>query len=202
MQYGHKAQLVGIFGSQGSGKTTWALRFLANSPAKVRWLFDYEGEFADRLNLTPCRTPEEIAQAIATGWVCYDPEAMFPDDDEAALCFFCELAFKYSEAMPGRKIFVVDELQDYITSHRVPRQLRNIVRRGRRRGIDCVFMAQEPNSVHNLIQGQLTEVCCFQTITDNALAFLKEFGFDPAEVAALPEFRWICRNKRGAEARG
>jgi len=211
MQLSHVASVVGVFGPQGSGKTRLALTLLVNQPAKVRFLFDYEGEFSARLNLPACSTPEEMAAALETGWVCYNPHVMFPPKPKArksdpsqnqlAFEFFCRFVFKYSEAMDGKKIVVVDELQYHITPHCVPESLRDIVQRGRRRGINCIFISQQPNGIHNLIQEQLTEVFCFQLVTDNSMAFIREFRFDPEEIFKLGLHEWICRDKRGNVSR-
>jgi hypothetical protein len=202
MQYDHVAFCLACFGSQGTGKTSWVLRYLANTKAKCRFLFDAEGEFAHKLGLRPVSTPEEITAAIKSGWVCYDPWQSFEDPAEA-LEWFSALVFKLAEsALPGRKILVVDELQHYTTGHKLPRSLSRIIWTGRRRGIDFVTMAQAPNLAHNAIRGQLTEVVCFNLCEPNALEFPKAWGFDVAEIQALPLHHWIWRDRWRREQRG
>ena len=201
MQIDHPAFTVGIFGSKGSGKTTFALRFLANTPARMRFVFDYEGEFAERLSLPWIGTPDEFAGAFEDGWLCFNPHRMFPDDEVSAFGFFCELALKYSRALDGRKLVVIDELMRYVSPQKVPKALKDIVWIGRRAGLDGVFLAQQPNQLHNLIREQLTEIVTFRTFTENSLETLREFKFDVKEVESLAPHEWIARTKWGRESR-
>ena len=84
MQLEHRRFHLGIFGGSGTGKTTYALKFVAHAQAKTVFLFDAEGEFSQRLQVAPARTVYELDQAIASGWVCFDPHIMFPGDLECA----------------------------------------------------------------------------------------------------------------------
>jgi hypothetical protein len=197
MQLNHKRFHLGVFGGSGTGKTTYALKFVANAPARCVFLFDAEGEFSDRLNVQPARTVFELDAAVSTGWVCFDPHNMFPGDLERALSFFCTLAMAYSKRLPGRKFFVVDELGQYVAGSSIPPQLKLLVQSGRRCGLDGVFIGQQPNEIHNTVRCQLTEVVCFQLTDDCALEFPKKFGFNPESIRALGPFEYIARNNRG-----
>lgn len=201
MQIDHESFCLGVFGSKGSGKTTWGLKYLANSPARVRFLFDFEGEFAIRFGLPKAGTAEEIAAAIETGWVCFDPWREFRGRKEAAFEFFCEVVMNQCRGMDGRKFFVVDELQRFVTAHNVPEALEEIIWVGRRAGIDCVFISQQPNLLCNSVREQITEACCFQLRDENAVKWPQSFGFDVEEVQNLGKHQWVCRDKWGNEAR-
>jgi hypothetical protein len=202
MQLDHSAYRLGIFGASGTGKTSFALRFLANTPATCRFIFDAEdGELSQRLGLTPCTTPDELDAAVSTGWVCFDPWGMFTDG-EPAIRFFSTWAFEVSERLPGRKFFVVDELQGFCSGHKVPDELAALVRRGRRRGLDSVFLSHSPGELHNSIRAQLTEVVCFLMTDPLALEWPAAFGFDPEEIRSLEPYRFVARTKWGAMERG
>lgn len=201
MQLSHPRYHLGVFGGSGTGKTTYALKFLANAPATCRYLFDADGEFSERMKLPPARTTFELDQAVASGWVCYDPHIMFPGELERALEYFATLALAASKRLSGRKFFVVDELGHYMTGHQVPRPLKEIVQTGRRAGLDGVFIGQQPNELHNTVRCQLTEVVCFQLTEECALEYPAKFGFDPEAVRALGPHQFICRNNQGREIR-
>lgn len=202
MQLDHRPFRLGVFGGSGTGKTTYALRFLANTEFRCRFIFDADdGELATRLGLKAARTPDELDAAVASGWVCFDPWDMFTDP-EIALRFFCTWVFATCEHLPGRKVFVVDELQEYTTPHKVPEELARLVRRGRRRGLDSVFISHSPGELHNAVRSQLTEVVCHLMVDDTALEWPARFGIDPEEIRALPPFAFICRTKWGAMERG
>jgi hypothetical protein len=201
MQRAHKRFHLGVFGGSGSGKSTYAMKFVANAPAKCVFLFDPEGEFSDCMNLQPARTTYELDQAIRSGWVCFDPHTMFPGELEKALEYFTQLALTAAKLIPGRKFFVIDELGNYVTGSTVPKPLKILAQTGRRYGVDCVFIGQQPNHIHNAIRCQLTEVICFQLTEDCALEFPKKFGFDVEAIRALQPFQFIARNNRGGELR-
>ncbi len=171
MQRSHRRFELGIFGGSGSGKTTYAAKFIANVPSRCVFLFDPEGEFSQVLDLQPCRTDFEIDEGMRIGWVCFDPHTKYPGDLETALSFFCDLAFRASGMIPGRKFFVVDELGQYVTGSVLPHPLKKIVQTGRRYGLDCVFIGQQPNHIHNAVRTQLSEVVCFQLTDERALDF-------------------------------
>lgn len=200
-QWDHKRNHVGIFGGSGTGKTTYTLRYITTAESECVFIFDAEGEFAERLALNPALTPAGIDLAIPTGWVCFDPHTMFPGDLENALEFFCKVVLEFSKEHGGRKFFVVDELGQYISGSKIPKPLKTIVQTGRRYGIDCVFMGQQPNELHNTVRTQLSEVVCFRLCDDNALEFPIKRGFKENELRNLPDHHWICRDDKGNEAR-
>ncbi len=202
MQLNHPRFHLGVFGGSGTGKTTYALKFVARAPARCVFLFDAEGEFAERMKIPPARTTWELDAAIRTGWVCFDPHTMFPGRLEEGLDYLARLALAASARLPGRKFFVVDELGRYVTGCVVPQPLKVLVQTGRRYGLDGIFIGQQPNELHNTIRCQLTEVVCFQLMDDRALDFPKAFGFDPEAIRSLAPYHYICRNNRGGETRG
>jgi hypothetical protein len=77
-----------------------------------------------------------------------------------------------------------------------------ILQKGRRRGLDGVFIALQPNRLHNDVRAQLTEVVSFQITDKRAAEWLTDFGFTWEDVSTLPPFQFIARNNRGGEVRG
>lgn len=198
----HKKFHLGVFGESGNGKTTYAMKFVAHAGASCVFLFDPEGDFAADMKLRTVTQPHEIDAAIqTTGWVCYDPGDMFPGEVEQGLEYFATLAYRASQVLPGRKFFVVDELGSFMTGNVVPKPLKIVLQRGRHFGLDGVFIAQQPNELHNTVRSQLTEFVCFQLTDDTALEIPKKWGFNVETLKKLPPFHYICRNKRGAESR-
>lgn len=202
MQLAHRRHHLGIFGAGGNGKTTFAQRYLANASSNAVFCFDPEGEFSQAFHIAPARTFAELDESAETGWVCFDPHTLFPGDLEKALDFFAAYTLRVCARRPGRKFFAVDELGWYVTGQAIPKNLRILVQSGRRKaGIDCVFIGQAPNEIHNYIRAQLTEVVCFQLTEDCALEFPRKFGFDTESVRGLPRFNYIARTNQGGELR-
>lgn len=203
VNWDHQAFRVGIFGGSGTGKTTYALNFIQRSPYRWRFIFDPEEEFARRLGTYCARTSAQIHQQLASGWCLFDPSEMFPDDLEGAVSFWADFSFRFSCGVPGKKLFVIDELQMYCTGHQIPRTLMRLVQTGRRREIDSVFIGPAPNLLHNSIRAQLTEAVCFRLSDPNAFDWAQTVGFDPGELVSLPDHHFVARNLRsGAEVRG
>ncbi len=203
MNWNHQAYRVGIFGGSGTGKTTFALGLITRANYRARFIFDPEGEFAARLKSYPARNPVQMTEQLASGWCIFDPSDMFPDDSEAAVAFFAAFAFEVSCKLRGKKLFVVDELQMYVTGHAIPRPLMKLVQTGRRRELDSLFIGQAPNLLHNSIRAQLTEAVCFRLTDPRAHEWPLSVGMNPEELAHLPDFAYVARNLRtGKETRG
>ena len=77
----------------GSGKTTFALRYLLNVPAACRFVFDDLGQVAARLGLRQAGTAAGLEAALASRWVVFNPHRMFPGQVVEAFAFFCQWAF-------------------------------------------------------------------------------------------------------------
>lgn len=210
MQRKHKKFQLGVFGESGTGKTTYAAKYIVNAGPcrccggpKTVFIFDDEDEFTEILGVPQAETPEQLDAAVSTGWVLFSPHKMFPGNMEKALEFFCDFVMKIAEKIPGRKIIVIDELGLKCSGNSIPEPLQIDVQTGRRYGIDFVFMGQQLNELHNTVRMQLNELCLFRTSEENALKFaVSAFRFDAEELKSLPDFRWVCRNKFGGEARG
>lgn len=198
-------------GVSGFGKSTFGLRYLANAELSVRFLFDPDpgefnpdlGEFADRLGLAPARNPYELALGLCQGWVAFDPHWMFPGQVHEAFDFFCQWAWDMSAEIPGRKVLVADEIWNYQTPQGIPRDLQMIVQSGRKRGLHLMANIQEPNRLNSSLLNGVSEFVAFRLQSELALKVVKNFQFDPDEVASLQPLAFVARNTdTGGELRG
>ena len=199
-------------GVSGSGKTTFALRYLVNAELSARFMFDPDpgefhpekGEFADRLRLEPARDPYELSLGLCRGWIPFDTHTLFPGRIEEAFNFFCEWAWEKSLQVPGHKILVVDEAWAYQTPHGIPAELQTIVQSGRKRGLHLMVLSQEPNRFHSSLLNGVSEFVCFRLQSPPALELVRKYyGFDPAEISGLAPMRFVARNcDSGGELRG
>lgn len=183
-------------GASGSGKTSFAIRYLLNRDGlAVRFFFDWRREYTQRLGLPLAGTGPALDASLETGWVVYDPHHCFPGDSTAAFAFFCDWVYQVSSEVPGRKVMVVDELQRFCSPHSVPAQLSLIVETGRSHGLELFVNAQRPNAIHESVTGQLTEVVAFATPAPNALEWLERNAGMPAEeVRTLPKLSFMARD--------
>lgn len=200
----HAPRKVLSTGCSGSGKSTSLEKFLLNTNYDYRFVFDQDGEFQQRTGLEAARDPDELLAQIEERWAIFDPVKMFEGDLEGAFDFFCSWTFGMAGALPGIKIFGVDELQNMVTPQFMPRSFKSILQMGRRRALDSFLVTQQPNDIHNTVRNQFTEVISFQQIDENAIAFLKDVGFDPERIRALAPGQFLYRNlktKDSAEGR-
>lgn len=193
-----------ICGRSGSGKTEFALRYLVNSAAVVRFVFDPDGQMSARLNLDAASTPEELEEDLASGWVVFDPTAMFTGRRADALRFFSRWAWTASERGPGRKILLVDEVWKYCNPQGIPQELAECVQDGRVRGLEMVVATQTPNRLHASIANEVTELVSFRLGADSVADAIRQYGADPARVMRLAPGQFVAWNieEGGAELAG
>jgi hypothetical protein len=194
VQLTHRPFKLLVTGASGTGKTTYWTRYLLGTQARVKLVFDHEGEFAYRQKVPAATTPEALADGCARGWGIFDPSAMFPGDLPRAFDFFCEFAFEVATRLPGRKVFACDELQKLVGTQQVSRELALVLETGRRYGLDAALISQQPNLIHNRIRNQLTEVCTFRQIDHACLDWLESAGFDTEAVRLLEPGQFSCRS--------
>jgi ABC-type dipeptide/oligopeptide/nickel transport system ATPase component len=204
MQLAHRPTKLLITGKSGSGKSTYFTRFVTSWPAAWRFIYDHEGEFAQRTGLPAAHTPREMLEHLsARRWVIFDPAAAFPGDVQRGFAFFSEWAFSVSQRLQGKKLFCCDELQKLTGTNQVGWELACVVETGRRYEIDTCFISQQPNLIHNRLRNCLSEVATFAQVDANAIQFLAEVGFNEESVRALRPGEYLCRNlNTGAEERG
>lgn len=197
-----KRTVIVCAGCGNSGKTTFALRLLVNGNYSVRFVFDPDGEAAQRFGLTPTRTLFDLAAHLLRGFVLFDPETLFGADYESGFKFFCEWVYEKCAALPGHKILYVDEVWKLCPNRTIPDELANCVRTSRKRGLATMFSTQTPNELPGVILNEVTEFVAFRLQSEPALALAEKRGFIREQVAALPDLHFISRTDRGGELRG
>ena len=213
-KFDHKAKRVLFVGTSGTGKTELLEKHVRAEKARIKFIFDHQGEIADRWGLPACVDVEGFYRGLAIGgWVCFDPVKICQevtgrekDGTPIRLGLFrsCELVmqifFECSQQIGGRKILVFDEIQRIYKSTCNPAELQNILETGRRWQIDVFGVSQAPNLIHNSIRAQMRELYSFRLTEDNALKFLSQNGFDETKIRLLPDGKYVWRNTDSGES--
>ena len=183
-----------VAGNSSSGKSTFCLRYLANTRCFLRFIYDFRGEYAERLKMRAAELPGDLASQIPTGWILFDPWRMFPSDPERGLSFFAEWAWEVCLRLGGRKIFFCDEVTQYCSPYNIAPELATLASNGRKGGVESLFISNEPHRLNSRIRGQLTELVAFSLLDPLALDFCRGMGLDPERVRALSSWQFIAKN--------
>jgi len=194
VQVNHRPYCVGIEGGSGCGKTTFLARLLLSprTPATCRFIFDHVGALTARLGKRAAFTLDGLKAQLPTGWVIFNPSREFTDDVEAA-DWFARFAMVASDALPGRKIFAIDELQD-LAETSATKNLKLVFNRGRNVGLDVAYITQSFAEVDRTLTKQTKEAVTFKVECEGAHHWLRKRGFNVAAVLALPLGHYIARN--------
>jgi hypothetical protein len=179
----HRPSKVAIFGNSGYGKSQYQIRATLASRARYKFVFDHKREFETLANAESVAWPAEIDAAFESGWIVFNPHRMFPGRLSEGFDFFCDYVWQASEAMPGTKLIVADELA-LLTEGSKPMPLCRVLEDGRSVALDVIMTSHGANSLHNRIRSQFTEVVTFYQNSKPALDILRdEFGFNPDLIA-------------------
>jgi hypothetical protein len=187
MQIHHKPTKIVVTGQSGSGKTTYVMRYLKNSPYHHVVVFDHKLEFFERENIQPEFNRENLVEHVVAGKrvISYSPLDDFPGNSQSGFEFICEWSYEIARASDKRFLFVCDEFNRFTDSNSVGWEFTQLIEDGRLWGLDFIGTAHGGNQIHNRIRSQFTEVVAFHTEDKTPLAFLEEYGFDVDEVRGL-----------------
>lgn len=204
----HRPIKTVITGKSGSGKTTYFQRLLENGAVnywKTVFVYDWQGEISERVKIAPVFKLEELPSKLDMTWVIYDPSLEFEGDYETGFSAFADWSFKIckaTDAPPFPRLFSCDEVQLLQTNKDIAPELQTILQTGRRWALDCAFVSQQINELHNVFRAQSTEVVTFQHIDPYVLDVIGKWGFDPEQVSTLATGEYLYHNDRGMFEQG
>lgn len=200
MQVHHKPTKILIVGKSGSGKTTYELRYVKNSPDHVTvFIFDHKGEFEEREGIPVCYSIDECAERVKKGekFISYNYADEFPGNSEDAFQLFCEWVFEVCKILRAdgkARLFACDEVNRFTGTGDMGWAFRQLIEDGRLQGLDFIGTSHAANQIHNRLRLQLSEIVALRTLDPRPLAFLEENGFDGEEVKALPTGSYIVKD--------
>lgn len=179
-------------GASGLGKTTRLCRMTEDREPRHIFAFDFKGQLAESLGGHWLHQRAQLGWALAHGGAFYSGRD-FGDDTAAAFDAFCHAAYALSRALPGRKVLLVDELQNYVQTHAsgLPAGLALVIKEGRHFNLGFGFTCQTLNEIHNAARAQLTTVCAFRHQGERATKFLLEIGFDDRDLVSLERGQYL-----------
>lgn len=203
-------------GMGGTGKTSHAYNLIRDCDHDQIFVFDHDGQFAQRNKVRSCETPAQILRELKrSGFVVFSPSQMYlnkirdPNLSErqrdrafhSVAMWFCRYAFEMALALPGKSLFFCDELQK-LCKYSNP-WLTAILEEGRNRALDFGCCTLHLGAIDLAVRNQFNARYVFKIEERGALKYLAENGFSPAEIFALKKFHFILRDSHaGTMARG
>lgn len=185
MDFNHVQRRALVTGISGSGKTSLGLHLAKDWPARWKFAFDPDREFARKLGWPVAINESEIIR-LASQFrpACFDPIPSYGPDLDRGLDRFCSLVLAMSRKVHGVKLLAIDEVWKY-TGRTIPAGLRAIMHEGRRQELDTLIVSQQLNETNAALRGQTTELWAFLQVDKRPLEWLADSGFDPDEVSRL-----------------
>lgn len=202
--YSLEPQNTLFVGMTGSGKTTGVIKYLLNTPASCRFIFDDENRTAPRLKLKPVFTEREFEESLPTQWNCFNPSRMFlpmsGDRDlfapkRRAFRWFCAKVFEVCGRGPGVKIISLPEIWRFCTPDSIPPEFAQLMQMGRELNTHVILDTQRPELVNGSVIGAATELICFKLISPDALRTVQKIGANSALVEKLQLGQFIAYNR-------
>lgn len=195
---------VAIPGVSGTGKSTLFENLIRRENARWVFLYDHkDGDLARRFKVRACFDEEQLLDAVQRGGlVIFNPAKLFPGNREEGFHWFCRYVWLAKSHLRGKKIFGSDELDALVDVHSKPDDLCVILDEGRTFQIECMFICQAMNSMHNQVHKQFTEIFAFRQGSKNAAEWLveKDCGFfNESELMTLKNGLWLYKNTNNGE---
>lgn len=179
-----KNEVILITGQRGQGKTTYIKNQIGRFSRVI--IFDLLGEF------TFYETAYNLRDLFLTLSSLKD-ENFFtlnfynPKNSDEDFSVVCEAINRLNDIM-----FVVDEIDYFCSTHSIPRQFDEIVKRGRHQDLQLMVATRRPHEIPPIIRSQTSCLVTFRHIEPRDIEFLKQIIDIPEErISGLKKFHYI-----------
>jgi DNA helicase HerA-like ATPase len=190
-----KRKIVGVFGIQGMGKTTYIKQITKNLD---RVLFV---DTLEEFNYTTITNPKELIEYLKDR-IKFKIEYVNIDDSDVDALEKVSIALKayVQEMLKKYEIdiditLVVDEVDIYSNSHFIAHHFSEVIRRGRHYNTNLIYATRRPHEAPRLATSQSNAFVIFKTIEPSDINFFKSFIGDYAnEIPNLQRFEYLYCN--------
>lgn len=179
-----KNEVILITGQRGQGKTTFIKNQIGVYNRVV--LFDLLGEFTYYDTAFNLRDFFEMLSASKEENF-FNLNYFNPKTSEEDFQVVCEAINRLHDIM-----FVVDEIDYFCSTHSIPKQFDEIVKRGRHQGLNLIVATRRPHEIPVIIRSQVTSLITFKHIEPRDLEYLGSIIDLPVdEISKLKKFYYI-----------
>jgi len=179
-----KNEVILITGQRGQGKTTFIKDQIDLYDRVI--IFDLLGEFT---YFETANNLKEFFEILSK----HRKENFFvfnyynPKNSEEDFQIVCEAINRQQEIM-----FVVDEIDYFCSTHQIPKEFDEIVKRGRHQALNLLVATRRPHEIPPIIRSQVSTLITFRHIEPRDVQYLKEIiDLPEEEISHLEEFNYI-----------
>lgn len=185
-----------VMGRRGCGKSYLAKNLQTIWPRKIIFdsLHEYSNEsesvysfheFCDAIARLKSLSPDRFTLIVNFDIESEASQAEF--NQMLRLCYYF-----------GNVLVVVEEIQNFSTTHMLPHWLKNCLLTGRHQNLGLMFTTQRPGELHKTVLSQCTHIFCGSIIEGNDLRYISSFLRQESEkLVKLPERRFLYFSPAG-----
>ena len=190
-----KNEVILITGQRGQGKTTFIKNQIGIYNRVI--LFDLLGEFTYHDTALNLRDFFKMLSKVKEENF-FSLNYFNPKTSEEDFHVICEAINRLEDIM-----FVVDEIDYFCSTHSIPKQFDEIVKRGRHQGLNLLVATRRPHEIPVIIRSQVTCLVTFRHIELRDLQYLKEIiDLPEEEISGLAKFHYIKWDPDGGVSKG
>ncbi len=173
-------RIIVILGKKGAGKSFYANQLVKKEPAVI---IDPLNEYRGGIYFFNYEEFEKFDFAIGVFKIILK----FKDDEDYSSAFA-----KVFEV--GNCLLLVEEADLFAQSQNIDSNLRKILRYGRHRNIDQIYISRRPYELNRLVTAMADEIVVFRINEQRDLEFLQKYGFNPDEIRSLSNYQHIKKD--------
>jgi hypothetical protein len=179
-----KNEVILITGQRGQGKTTFIQNQIGVYSRVI--LFDLLGEFTSYETAYQMREFfEKLSHLKDENF--FHLNYFNPKTSEDDFHIICEAINRLNDIM-----FVVDEIDYFCSTHSIPKQFDEIVKRGRHQGLNLIVATRRPHEIPVIIRSQVSSLITFRHLEPRDLEYLGSIIDLPVdEIKTLQKFHYI-----------
>ena len=196
--------IIGVFGTRGSGKTVWIRQTIVNLP-RVIVLENGNEEYDDICNLK-AYSKEELAECLLDRGKFHILYTNTEVGDIEALDEMCEIARAYTADVYQRFnvslpiSLIIDEAQNYTSPWKTSQTFRKSIMQSRHFDFNIIYSTQRPSQISRNLTSQSSKFIIYNLVENTDVKFFYSFiGADASYIPALRKYHYLDCNLSNRE---